>query len=375
MANPLTDFLSGLIGSNTGNVIAGFGGAAAQNEAIKDIRGLGKDATTAIFGENYTTPEGGFVGEVDRQSTFKPFGVTTPTGSRAGFSSTGNLDTSLSPAEQALQERLLGFGSSAFGFLNDPAAREQEQGDIIRLLTQDPTQRAAREQEIMGNLTALQAPEQERERLALEERLFGQGRTGVRTSMFGGTPEQLTLEKAIQEQRASSALTAMEQARKEQSLTSDQTLAGLTETRQRLSLLGDLGLKSIPTAYSGQDQLLDVLSPALDAYRTNTALRSTGLTTGAGLAESGLEAQLGYEALAAALRQQQFQGLFDLLKGEQAGQQSTSSSNNPLSFITNAATAATPLINRTAAQNASPSGDQTTWDEFFNWVNTGGGSS
>lgn len=375
MANPLTDFLSGLIGSNTGNVIAGFGGAAAQNEAIKDIRGLGKDATTAIFGENYTTPEGGFVGEVDRQSRFKPFGVTTPTGSRAGFSSTGNLDTSLSPTEQALQERLLGFGSSAFGFLNDPAAREQEQGDIIRLLTQDPTQRAAREQEIMGNLTALQAPEQERQRLALEERLFGQGRTGVRTSMFGGTPEQLAQEKAIQEQRASSALTAMTQAREEQALSSDQTLAGLTETRQRLSLLGDLGLKSIPTAYSGQDQLLDVLSPALDAYRTNTALRSTGLTTGAGLAESGLEAQLGYEALAAALRQQQFQGLFDLLKGEQAGQQSAPSSNNPLSFITNAATAATPLINRTAAQNASPSGDQTNWNDFFNWVNTGGGSS
>ena len=318
MDNPLTDFLSGLIGSNTGNVIAGFGGAAAQNEAIKDIRGLGKDATTAIFGENYTTPEGGFVGEVDRQSTFKPFGVTTPTGSRAGFSSTGNLDTSLSPAEQALQERLLGFGSSAFEFLNDPAAREQEQGDIIRLLTQDPTQRAAREQEIMGNLTALQAPEQERQRLALEERLFGQGRTGVRTSMFGGTPEQLAQEKAIQEQRAGAALTAMTQAREEQALSSDQTLAGLNETRQRLSLLGDIGLKSIPTAYTGQDQLLDVLTPALDAYRTNTALRSTGLTTGAGLAESGLEAQLGYEALAAALRQQQFQGLFDLLKGEQA---------------------------------------------------------
>jgi hypothetical protein len=38
---------------------------------------------------------------------------------------------------------------------------------------------------------------------------------------------------------------------------------------------------------------------------------------GTGLAESTLEAQLGYSALANALRQQQFQGLFDLLKGEQ----------------------------------------------------------
>jgi hypothetical protein len=307
-----------LIGSQTGNLLAGLGGFAAQNEAIKDIRGLGKDATTAIYGQNYTVPQGGLIGEIDRQSTFKPFGVTTATGSRAGFSSTGNLDTSLSPTEQALQERMLGFGSRAFGFLDDPAAREQEQGQIIGMLTQDPTQRAAREQQIMGNLTALQAPEQERQRLALEERLFGQGRTGVRTGMFGGTPEQLALEKAIQEQQAGSALTAMEQARAEQALTSQQTLAGLGETRNRFDLLGQLGLQSLPAAYQGQNQLLANLNPALDAFRTSQALRATGLTTGAGLAESGLEAQLGFEGLAASLRQQQFQGLFDLLKGEQA---------------------------------------------------------
>ena len=49
------------------------------------------------------------------------------------------------------------------------------------------------------------------------------------------------------------------------------------------------------------------------------------LGVGAGLAESGLEAQLGFEGLAAALRQQQFQGLFDLLKGEQAAKAPASS--------------------------------------------------
>ena len=312
------EWLTNLIGSQTGNLIAGLGGFAAQNQAIKDIQGLSKDATTAIYGQNYTVPQGGLIGEIDRQSTFKPFGITTPTGSRATFSSTGNMDTMLSPTEQALQERMLGFGSSAFGMLGDPNQRAAEQANVIGMLTQDPTQRAAREQEIMSNLTALQAPEQDRQRLALEERLFGQGRTGVRTGMFGGTPEQLALEKAIQEQQAGSALTAMEQARAEQALTSQQTLAGLGETRNRLDLLGQLGLQSIPAAYQGQNQLLANLNPALDAYRTSQALRATGLTTGAGLAESGLEAQLGFEGLAASLRQMQFQGLFDLLKGEQA---------------------------------------------------------
>jgi hypothetical protein len=241
---------------------------------------------------------------------------------------------------------MLGFGSRAFGFLDDPAAREQEQGQIIGMLTQDPTQRAAREQEIMGNLTALQAPEQERQRLALEERLFGQGRTGVRTGMFGGTPEQLALEKAIQEQQAGSALTAMEQARAEQALTSQQTLAGLGETRNRFDLLGQLGLQSLPAAYQGQNQLLANLNPALDAFRTSQALRATGLTTGAGLAETGLEAQLGFEGLAASLRQQQFQGLFDLLKGEQAAAApaTTSSAGN---FFEN-------LVNRTGITAPNP---------------------
>jgi hypothetical protein len=135
--------------------------------------------------------------------------------------------------------------------------------------------------------------------------------------MFGGTPEALALEKAIQEQQAGSALTAMEQARAEQALTSQQTLAGLGELRGRMGLAGDLGLQAIPGAYQGQQQLLANLQPSLEAARLGSALQSTGLGLGTGLAESTLEAQLGYSALANALRQQQFQGLFDLLKGEQ----------------------------------------------------------
>ena len=99
------EWLTNLIGSQTGNLLAGLGGAAAQNEAIKDIRGLGKDATTAIYGSDYTVPEGGLLGMVKAESQFKPFGITTPTGARASFSSTGNLDTMLSPTEQALQEQ------------------------------------------------------------------------------------------------------------------------------------------------------------------------------------------------------------------------------------------------------------------------------
>lgn len=308
----------GLIGGTTGGLLSAVGSAAAQEKAIRDIEKFGERDVKTVYGDMPpVAASGGLMGEISRQSQFKPFGVTTPTGSQASIGATGGLTATLSPEEQALQNRLLGFSSQAFGMLSDPAQREQEQTALINMLTQDPMARAAREQEIMGNLTALQAPEQERQRLGLEERLYGQGRTGVRTSMFGGTPEALALEKAIQEQQAGSALTAMEQARAEQALTSQQTLAGLGELRGRMGLAGDLGLQAIPGAYQGQQQLLASLMPSLEASRIGAGLQSTGLGLGTGLAESTLEAQLGYSALANALRQQQFQGLFDLLKGEQ----------------------------------------------------------
>jgi hypothetical protein len=374
MWEEIGNFLKGLPGSSTGNLLAGIGGTLAQEQIAKDISALGQDATTAIYGQNYQVPEGGLLGEIGRQVEFRPFTVTTPTGSRATLGA-GGMDTMLSPTEQALQSQLLGFGSQVFGMLGSPEARDAEQANILGMLTQDPMQRATREQDIFGRMQATLQPEQERARLGLEERLANQGRLGVRTAMFGGTPEQLALEKAIAEQQAGLGVSAMEQARAEQALQSQQTLAGLGETRARLGLLGELGLSSIPTAYAGQNQLLANLQPRLESERIQSALRATGLGLGAQLAESGLEAQLGYEALANAIRQQQFQGLFDLLKGEQAGQQNSSGNSNPLSFITNAATALTPLANRTAAQNASPSGDVTTWNDFFNWVNTGGGSS
>lgn len=317
----ISNFLSNLPGSQTGNLLAGLGGALAQQDIINKVQGLGEQDVRAVFGESpMPIPEGGLLGEIGRQSQFKPFTVTTPTGSRATLSA-GGMQTMLSPTEQALQQRMLGFGSEAFGFLGDPEQREAEQASVIGMLTQDPSQRAARESDIFGRLTAAQQPEQERARLELEQRLANQGRLGVQTAMYGGTPEQLALQKAIQEQQANTAISAMEQARAEQALQSQQTLQGLGETRARMGLLGELGLQSIPTAYAGQQQLLANLQPQLEASRIASALQSTGLGLGTQLAESTLESQLGYAALANALRQQQFQGLFDLLKGEQAASQ------------------------------------------------------
>jgi hypothetical protein len=318
--------IGGLLGSPTAGLIGAIGQGALTEDAIRDI-GQARQEANIFFGgaTDLPTYEGGLLGEVQRQAQFKPFTVTSPTGAMAAFTPEG-MTAQVSPEEMNLMRSVGGFGQQAFDFLGDPEARGAEQTALIGMLTQDPSQRAAREADIFSRLEAMQAPERERARLGLEERLAGQGRLGVRTAMFGGTPEQLAMEKAIEEQRARSAVSAMEQARAEQALQSQQTLQGLGEFRGRMGLLGQLGLQAIPTAYTPQQELLRTLTPQLEAARLASSLQATGLGLGAGLAESAIESQLGFEGLRNALRQQQYQGLFDLLKGQQQQSRQTTDS-------------------------------------------------
>jgi len=409
MADGFFQSLGSSIGNFLSNPVAPVVGAVGESilagRGISDIEAMREAALTGLVGApEFPQMEGGLIGEVGRQSQFRPFTVrgTTVYGqpSSATVSATGT-ELALSPEEaqlqrtlagfgqqafnvlgspeqraaeqsavlqmlqgagtdeqRALQSQLAGFGQQAFGILGDPLQRQQEQTNIINMLTQDPSQRAMREQDIFSRLQAIQAPETERARLGLEERLFTQGRGGLRTSMFGGAPEQLALEQAIQEQQARNAVSAMEQARAEQALQSQQTLQGLGETRARLGLMGQLGLagiqesgaqqsrlaeqvlsglgetrarlglfgqlglSAIPAAYAPQQELLRTLEPQLAASRIAAALQAGGFETGARLAQSALETQLQYTDLARALRQQQYQGLFDLLGSSMRQQQS-----------------------------------------------------
>ena len=272
--------------------------------------------------------EGGILGELGRQSQFKPFTVTTGTGQTAAttvneFGQPTGLNLQLTQPEQNLQSSLLGFGQQAFDFLGSPEQREQEQTNLINMLTQTPEARATREQQLFDRLEAIQAPERERARLNLEQRLVNQGRSGVRSAMFGGTPEELALAKAVEEQRSRNVLGAMDQARAEQALSSQQTLQGLQEMRNRSALAGQLGLRAIPAAYTPQAGLLSALNPMLQLNRNQVALDLGRGQLFGGLAESGLEADLGIRALENALRQQQYKGLFDLLAAERQASQPT----------------------------------------------------
>jgi hypothetical protein len=296
----LFDFLTG---DTAAKLAAGAGALYGGQQGIERAREFGTEAMQRA--QTAAT-------DVAQQTQFKPFTVTSQIGG-ATTTPEGSLGVSLSPEQQALQNQLQSFTSGAFGYLGSPEARAAEQSDLIGMLTQGGG--GAREAEIMQRLQAAVSPEQERARLGLEERLASQGRLGVRTSMFGGTPEQLALEKAIAEQQANLGVSAMEQARAEQAQQANQTLAGLQETRARAGLTGELGLASLAQSYAPLQNLLNVVSPALQVADLQMLGQRQGAQLGSSLLQSGLTAQLGAETAASNLEQNRIQAITNLLAG------------------------------------------------------------
>lgn len=201
--------------------------------------------------------QGRLLGETGlEQSKFQPFGVTTSTGSMFGYDPiTGQVTMGASPAESAFQQQMFGDAASMFGAAAGPTD--------------------AREQAIYERMRAAQRPEEERQRLALEERLQAQGRGGVRTAQFGGTPEQLAMAKAQSEAQNMAMLGAMQQAQREQA--------------QQAALGGQF----LGASYMPQQQLL----AAQQASQLFPQLQQRGQLYGAGLygegVASGLDMLLG----------------------------------------------------------------------------------
>ena len=309
----INKLLGGVFGSKLGGLLGGIGQYALGQSGQQDVAEAQKQAMQALTGQTtFPQMEGGLLGQALAQTQFKPFTVTSGTGGTAQVGPTGGLTLGLSAQEQAAQQGLLGMIPTLLG----QVGRQDDDG-LINMLTQSPEQRQAREQQIFSRLQAAQLPEQERARLGLEERLASQGRLGVRTSMFGGTPEQLALEKAIQEQQAQTSVSAMEQARAEQALQSQQTLAGLQQMLGEQQLLTQTIPSFLQAAYVPQAGLLSALAPSTDLSRVLASLQAGGAQLYSGLGQTAIESQLGFETLRNALRQQQYQGLFDLLKGKQ----------------------------------------------------------
>jgi hypothetical protein len=155
-----------------------------------------------------------------------------------------------------------------------------------------------RQQDIFNTLDMARSPQRERERLMMEERMFNQGRTGVNTAMFGGTPEQFAMEKAMAEQSSADAFTARQQAIQEQ------------------GQFAELGSGLFNQSFTPQRELMGSLAGSTPFAQLVDVGRRQGAELGTSFGQSGLEALMGGGTVAGNLQQQQMQGLMNMLMGQ-----------------------------------------------------------
>ncbi len=245
------------------NLLGAAAGYYNQDEAAKAALGLGEQSAQELSRLG---------SEVAGMAEFKPFTVTTGLGT-ATTTPEGGFALGLSPQQQAMQEAgltgaqrfMTGIGQDPMSQLLGGQAYQAYQGLKPSALTgmgvsgyqavgqdpmqqeilaqarerfagigQDPRQQALLAQaetalgraavdpsqaqaDIYRQMRAAQRPEEERQRLALEERMLAQGRLGLRSDAYGGaSPELLAQETARQEAMARANLAARQQAMQEQ---------------------------------------------------------------------------------------------------------------------------------------------------------------
>ena len=194
--------------------------------------------------------KGGVTPEVSTDFTTMPVDLSVPREMPPMPTQGGQFGAQLSPEELGFYRTLMGGSAGMFGrAMEGPEAREQA---------------------VFDRMQAAMSPAQERERLALEQRLAAQGRLGVATNMFGGTPEGLALAKAQEEARNQAMLGAME-------------FAGAEQARQ-----ADIGMGMLGAAYTPQRELLAAIAPGITAAeqrrdQQNVAAGAYGETSAAAL--------------------------------------------------------------------------------------------
>lgn len=242
-----------------------------SEENIKDTRKIGEDAQAgaALIAE-----------QAKEDTAFQPY---TATSSLANVATTaeGGFGINLTPERQAAQDQL--------------------QGQAVGMFEQAQTDPLVAQQLIYDQMRGIQRPEEERNRLMLQERMFAQGRGGVQSSAYGGaSPEMLAYETARQDAMAKANLAARSQVMGEQAQAVE--LGGLLQN----------------AAYEPQQQALDLLGAATPAAGFVDVGNRTGAELSSQLNLGGLEALVQSEDLASRLTLQQQDALLESLMGTNA---------------------------------------------------------
>jgi hypothetical protein len=152
---------------------------------------------------------------------------------------------------------------------------------------------------IFDMMLAAQQPSFDRDRNALEQRLFAQGRSGIATDEFGSTPEMFTLEKAIAEAKNNLAVDARRLA-----------------TTERASS-GELGSLFLRDSFSPETALLAINDPAIQLGNLRQTSDIAGTNLASQLRLGGLNTQTNADLTASNLYGTMFQALAGI--GQAAG--------------------------------------------------------
>ena len=291
-----TSGFSGFLG-NLGNLGSAVGGFLGGQGGRLLGAGLSIDELNKIteIAEKSAEEQAKIGQQAQEDVAFKPFTVTTGFGGVAATPE-GGFTTTLSPSQVAQQQQLQAITGGLLGgmgaTLPDVSGIQQQALEGAGgFLTGTMMPTAQREADVYERIRATQRPAEERARLALEERLASQGRTGLRTAMFGGSPEQLALAQAQEEAKARASLSAIQQAQAEQYAPEQQLLASLTpaisiadlartgqqlgaQTRAEASISGLEDLLQAETVRS--QNLRDIYSSILGAQAAQTAASGGG---------------------------------------------------------------------------------------------------
>ena len=191
--------LQGLTGAAAGSIGGGYDpragqiGGAAYSQAQQQLGQVGaidpsiaaqRGAVGGLFGQT--------LGQMGQPTGLEGITQAGLGGAQAQLGRAGQ------PADiEALRSQYAGLaGAAGQGLLASPEARQADIYEAIR---------------------ATQTPEEQRQRLATEERLLAQGRLGLSSAAYGGaSPELLAQETARQEAMARAGLSARQQALAEQ---------------------------------------------------------------------------------------------------------------------------------------------------------------
>jgi hypothetical protein len=233
----------------TGTLLSGYG-LWDQADRIGDLGEQVNNQTQQLAGQQVAGTQ------------FKPYTVTSNLGNTS-VNAQGGIEYALSP-ELGNQYHMLRSGAEGM-FQN----------------AMQPT--AQREQDIYGRIRAAQTPEEQRAQLAMESRLQAQGRSGIQSSAFGGTPEQLAYHKAVQESQNNAYLMAMQQAQAEQ------------------MQQGRLGGMFQEASFVPNAQMANLFNPSINTAQLQQQGQLAGQDNAAQLQLGGLQSQINAEKVRAEL--------------------------------------------------------------------------